>query len=125
MRAGAVDFPAESEENFEETLAFARSIGFADIHVFPYSRRSGTAAYPLGALDPAVVKSRADRLIKLKGELKRSYESLFVGRELEVVIERTDGVFAEGHSENYIKVYVPDKEQAIGKKINVITKISE
>ena len=114
-----VGFPAESEENFEETLAFARSIGFSDIHVFPYSRRSGTAAYPLGALDPAVVKSRADRLIGLKAELKRSYESLFVGRRLEVVIERTDGVFAEGHSENYIRVYVPDREQAIGKKIIV------
>lgn len=114
-----VGFPAETDELFEETLAFARSIAFADIHVFPYSRRSGTAAFPMGAIDPSLVKARADKLIALKNELKRNYESLFVGRCLDVVVERTDGVFAEGHSENYIKVYLPDREQTIGKKITV------
>ncbi len=115
-----VGFPTETEDNFEETMAFARLIGFADIHVFPYSRRNGTAAYPMGALDPAIVKSRADKLSIVKSELKRAYESSFVGRRLEVVIERKDGVFAEGHSENYIRVYVPDRDQTIGKK-NTVT----
>lgn len=114
-----VGFPTESEENFAETLAFARSIAFSDIHVFSYSRRHGTAAYPMGSLDPSIVKDRADRLIALKKELKRAYESSFVGADLEVVIESTDGIYAEGYSENYIRVYVPDREYEIGKKIRV------
>ena len=114
-----VGFPTETEEQFEETLAFAREIGFANIHVFPYSRRSGTAAYPLGALPDSVMNERVDRLIALRDELKKAYESSFVGCELEVVVETSDGVFAEGYSENYIRVYIPDRDHRPGKKITV------
>ena len=114
-----VGFPTETEEDFMTTMYFARSIAFSDIHVFPYSRRFGTAAYPLGALDPAIVKDRADRLLALKSELKRQYESAFVGCELEVVPETSDGMFAEGYSENYIRVYFPDRGVTIGRKVNV------
>ena len=113
-------FPAETEEYFATTLDFAREIAFSDIHVFPYSRRQGTAAYPLGSLDPQVVKDRTDRLLALKNELKRQYESAFVGSELEVVPETTDGLFAEGYSENYIRVYLPDRDVTIGKRTKVI-----
>lgn len=112
-----VGFPTEREEEFLETLAFAEKVAFSDIHVFPYSRRHGTAAYPLGALDPAVVKERAERLIALRDRLKRSYESAFVGSSLEVVVESTDGLFAEGYSENYIRVYLPDRDYPLGKKV--------
>jgi len=115
-----VGFPAEGEEQFEQTLLFAKKVAFSDIHVFPYSRRSGTAAYPLGSLDPKVVKDRTDRLICLRDELKRSYESAFVGMELEVIPESTDGMFAEGYSENYIRVYLPDREYTLGRKIKAM-----
>ena len=114
-----VGFPTETEERFEETLAFAREIGFANIHVFPYSRRFGTAAYPLGALPDAVLSDRVKRLSALRDELKKNYESSFVGCELEVVPETSDGVFAEGYSENYIRVYIPDRDYRAGKKITV------
>ena len=114
-----VGFPAETEDFFNETLAFARKVGFSDIHVFPYSRRHGTAAYPLGMLAPDVVKNRADRLIALRNDLKREYESRFVGAELEVVVETSDGIFAEGYSENYIRVYLPDRNYTTGRKITV------
>ncbi len=114
-----VGFPTETDEQFEETLAFAREIGFANIHVFPYSRRSGTAAYPLGALPDNVMNERVSRLLALRDELKKSYESSFVGCELEVVVESSDGVFAEGYSENYIRVYIPDRDYRPGKKITV------
>ena len=114
-----VGFPTETEDQFEETLAFAREIGFANIHVFPYSRRYGTAAYPLGALPDAVMADRVKRLSNLRDELKRGYESSFVGSELDVVVETSDGVFAEGYSENYIRVYIPDRDLEPGKKITV------
>ena len=114
-----VGFPTETEEQFEETLAFAEQIAFANIHVFPYSRRFGTAAYPLGSLPDAVMADRVKRLTELRDRLKKAYESPFVGSDLEVVVETSDGVFAEGYSENYIRVYVPDRDYAPGKKITV------
>ncbi len=114
-----VGFPTETEELFEETLAFAEAIGFANIHVFPYSRRFGTEAYPLGALPDAVMASRVRRLTELRDRLKKAYESPFVGSDLEVVVENSDGVFAEGYSENYIRVYIPDRDFTPGKKITV------
>ena len=114
-----VGFPTETEEQFEETLAFAEQIAFANIHVFPYSRRFGTAAYPLGSLPDAVMSDRVKRLTELRDRLKKAYESPFVGSDLEVVVETSDGVFAEGYSENYIRVYVPDRDYAPGKKITV------
>lgn len=114
-----VGFPTETEELFEETLAFAETIGFANIHVFPYSRRFGTEAYPLGALPDAVMSDRVRRLTELRDRLKKAYESPFVGSDLEVVVENSDGVFAEGYSENYIRVYIPDRDFTPGKKITV------
>ncbi len=114
-----VGFPTETEELFEETLAFAEAIGFANIHVFPYSRRFGTEAYPLGALPDAVMADRVRRLTELRDRLKKAYESPFVGSDLEVVVENSDGVFAEGYSENYIRVYIPDRDFTPGKKITV------
>ena len=114
-----VGFPTETEELFEETLAFAEAIGFANIHVFPYSRRFGTEAYPLGVLPDAVMADRVRRLTELRDRLKKAYESPFVGSDLEVVVETSDGVFAEGYSENYIRVYIPDRDFTPGKKITV------
>ena len=114
-----VGFPTETEDLFEETLAFASDIGFANIHVFPYSRRFGTAAYPLGSLPDSVMADRVKRLTELRDNLKNAYESTFVGSDLEVVVETSDGVFAEGHSENYIKVYIPDRDYQAGKRITV------
>ena len=112
-----VGFPTETEENFLETLTFAERIAFSNIHVFPYSRRFGTAAYPLGVLPAGVVVDRVKRLTELRDRMKKSYESSFVGSELEVLVESSDGVFAEGYSENYIRVYLPDHDYAEGKKV--------
>ena len=114
-----VGYPTETDELFLETLAFAQKVAFSNIHVFPYSRRNGTAAYPLGVLDAKVVKERTDALIALRDELKRAYESSFVGSELEVVPETSDGIFAEGYSENYIRVYLPDRNTEIGRRVKV------
>ncbi len=114
-----VGFATESEENFNETLAFAKEIAFSDIHVFPYSRRSGTAAYSLGAIPDAVMSDRVKRLSALRDELKKEYESAFVGSVLQVIPETSDGIYFEGHSENYIKVYIPDRDYTAGKIIEV------
>ena len=63
-------FPGETEEDFGETLDFARRVGFAHIHAFPYSARQGTAAARFGGQVPEVERKRRVRaLIELDVEL--------------------------------------------------------
>src|SRR5688572_7750741 len=65
-----VGFPGETDAEFEESFDFCREMGFAGIHVFPYSQRSGTVAYKLpGQVSDAVKKQRVHRLMGLAGDL--------------------------------------------------------
>ena len=64
-----VGFPTETEEQFENSMAFARKVGFSDIHVFPYSSRRGTVAGRMKTLDPDIVTDRQKRMTAVKKEL--------------------------------------------------------
>lgn len=64
-----VGFPTETEEQFENSMAFARKVGFSDIHVFPYSSRRGTVAGRMKTLDPDVVTDRQKRMTAVKRNL--------------------------------------------------------
>ncbi len=102
-----VGFPGESEEEFQETLQFARECSFANIHVFPFSSRSGTVASTLkDQVDPAIKKERVNRLLQLAKELESQYEELFIGQEVEVLFEDYDPLtkIARGHTSNYLLV---------------------
>lgn len=102
-----VGYPTETDAAFENTLDLVRKAKFSDIHIFPYSRRAGTAAYKLGVIEPDIIKERIQRLTELKEELKREYLYAFLNRELEVVAEYADDRFISGYSDNYIRVYIP------------------
>lgn len=100
-----VGFSTETEEAFENTYNLACEVNFADIHVFPYSRRSGTRAYSWKTLPDNVIKEREQKLLALKRELKRNFCENSIGSIQEVVAEYTEGGFAQGYSRNYIRVY--------------------
>ncbi len=101
-------FPGETDSQFEDTLALLERTAFSHLHVFPYSRRSGTPAAEMpGQINGAVVKERAARL-RLLGEQKHSqFMKRFVGKKLAVIIEggEKDG-WRKGLSENYLPVMV-------------------
>ncbi len=101
-----VGFPAEREEDFAETLAFAEEMRFSQIHCFAYSRRAGTAAAKLPDLAPQVKRERLGRLLALGARLREEYEASFLGKTLRLVPEEERGGFTEGYSENYIRLYV-------------------
>ncbi|MBF8378253.1 tRNA (N(6)-L-threonylcarbamoyladenosine(37)-C(2))-methylthiotransferase MtaB [Alicyclobacillus mali] len=83
-----VGFPGETDEQFEETYAFVRAQGYAQLHVFPYSPRRGTAAYKFKDQVPEDVKrERVARMIALGDDLRQAYAASFVGRDLEVIAE--------------------------------------
>ena len=101
-----VAFPGETEEEFTESLAFIRKCAFADMHIFPYSRRPGTPADKMpGQHSNATKEARSRAAIALAEEMSRAYRESFVGRTLEVLFEEREGEFYTGHAPNYIKVY--------------------
>src|SRR5699024_2932901 len=66
-----VGFPGETEEEFEETAAFIRKIGYAELHVFPFSRRTGTPAAQMADQVPKEVKeNRVNQMIELSNQLE-------------------------------------------------------
>ena len=101
-----VAFPGETEEEFAESLAFIRKCDFADMHIFPYSRRPGTPADKMpGQHNNAVKESRSRAAIAVAEEMSKAYRESWVGRTLEVLFEEKDGDFYTGHAPNYVKVY--------------------
>ena len=101
-----VAFPGETEEEFSQSLAFIRQCGFADMHIFPYSRRPSTPADKMpGQHGNAVKEARSRAAIAVAEEMSRAYREALVGTALEVLFEERDGEFYTGHAPNYIKVY--------------------
>ncbi len=89
-----VGFPGETEQEFAETLAFAEKIGFAWVHVFPYSVREGTVAAKMdGQIEKSIKAKRAKILAELCKRKSLEYRKRFVGTVQEVLCENnTDGI---------------------------------
>ena len=102
-----VAFPGETEEEFSESLGFIRRCDFADMHIFPYSRRPGTVAEKLpGQHGNAVKEERSRRAIAVAEEMNRAYRESLVGTVQQVLFETEEEGLWSGHAPNYIKVYV-------------------
>jgi threonylcarbamoyladenosine tRNA methylthiotransferase MtaB len=101
-----VGFPGETETDFRETLEFCRGVGFARIHVFPFSPRPGTAAasFP-GRVTEPVKRARVRQALSLARELAAGFQRRFLGRTLDVLWEKQTGGVWSGLTGNYIKVY--------------------
>ena len=102
-----VAFPGETEEEFQESLRFIRKCGFADMHIFPYSRRPGTPADKMpGQLGNAVKESRSKEAISVAAEMKNDFCKSLQGSRQEVLFEEASGEYYTGYTPNYMKVYV-------------------
>ena len=108
-------FPGETEEEFEQTCDFAKKMGFAKIHVFPYSEREGTAAAAMSQMDMFVRKARAAELIKISDGLAADFASAMTGKEAEVLVETCENDIPEGYTANYVRtrINVSAKEAGI------------
>ena len=102
-----VAFPGETEEEFAQSLEFIQKCAFAEMHIFPYSRRPGTPADKMPGQHPNAVKeARSRAAIKVAREMSVAYRRGFLGKELEVLFEEPEGEYFTGHAPNYVKVYV-------------------
>jgi threonylcarbamoyladenosine tRNA methylthiotransferase MtaB len=117
-------FPGETEEEFNETLEFSEKVGFAWVHVFPYSQREGTVASKMaGQLDKSVKSERAKKLSELCLKKGEEYREKSLGQERLVLAEtNTDGI-QEGLCEEHISVFfesAPIENQFVKIKITKI-----
>ena len=119
-----VGFPGETEEEFEETMAFAEKIAFFEMHVFKYSKREGTKAAIMPGQIPETVKAeRSDRLLALEESLSKQYRTGFIGQELDILVEETVELSGEcyqvGHTSEYVRVAVKSERALTGQIVRV------
>ena len=103
-----VGFPGETDKEFKKTYNFAKKVKFANIHIFPYSLRSGTVAEKMPQVDGNIKKIRVKKLEKLNGKLNKAYIKKSKKQILTVLVEEKVGDYFVGHTENYIKCYIKD-----------------
>ena len=110
-----VGFPQETEEEFAETMEFAKRIGFSKIHVFKYSRRKGTVADKMsGQVEEQVKTGRSERLMELEASLGEAYRERLLGKEEAVLFEESALVDGEpcqvGYNERYVRIAAKTSE---------------
>ena len=104
-----VGFPGETQEEFLDSCDIVRKAGFADVHIFKFSRRSGTPADKMpDQITEAEKTERSHTLSKVCAEVRREFLSCYEGRNVEVLFEKSnekDGVrYYEGYTPEYLRV---------------------
>lgn len=118
-----VGHPYETDEDFKETLNFAQKIGFAKVHVFPYSKRQYTKSARMPEVNGLIKKARCHELINLSKKLEIKYMQKFIGKEVEFLIEQNKDGYSYGHSTNYLDLKIAgnyEEGAIIKKKIETI-----
>ena len=115
-----VGFPGETEEDFLDTVRFAREARFIDAHVFAYSRRKGTPAadFP-DQIDEATKRERSERLIAVCKEVRDGVlrEIVEGGDALSIILETYDGEGYTAHADNFAEVRVASDDANLGGKM--------
>ena len=104
-----VGFPGETDEEFEESLKFAETVGFYEMHIFKYSKRKGTVAEKMPGQVSGVVKdARSDKMEALEHEMSVAFRKRHIGKSYSILFEEEKTVNGKkyyiGHTPEYIKV---------------------
>lgn len=117
-----VGFPGESEEDFSKTYEFLKSQRFLHLHIFPYSKRTGTVAANMdGQVPEEIKKERLHKLELLQKEIKAELLSELVSKakKTEVLFESYDGEYALGHTPNFVEFKAKSDVPLGGKLLTV------
>lgn len=103
-----VGFPGETDEDFAQSMAFTEKIGFAKLHVFPYSMREGTVAAERADQVPPITKSaRVHKAEELAQKLWSQFLRAQVGTVQSVLIEKPRSTeYSQGFTANYTPVRI-------------------
>lgn len=118
-----VGFPGETEDEFMETFNFINDHKFSELHVFPYSKRTGTPAAMMDdQVEEHIKEQRVARLIALSDQLAKEYASKYEGELLEIIPEEFSeeaGGRLVGYTDNYLRVAIEGDESLIGQLVRV------
>jgi threonylcarbamoyladenosine tRNA methylthiotransferase MtaB len=106
-----VGFPGESEKEFAESYRFCERMGFAGLHVFPYSARPGTkAARMTDKVGDSEKKRRCQLMLDLARRVSWSFRERFVGQSMNVLWEGNKDGISFGLTDNYMRVFLLSHE---------------
>lgn len=121
-----VGFPGETEEDYISSREFVKKVKFAELHIFKYSKRDGTVAAKMpNQIDEKIKTLRSEDLIKTGEELTKEFRQAKIGQDTTVLFEEKilldNKEYWVGHTVDYIKIAVPEKENLEGqiRKVNV------
>lgn len=115
-----VGFPGETDDDFFESAEFAKRIGFAKIHIFPYSKRRGTKAAGMsGQITKQTKQLREKALAEIEKASREDYMRSQIGKTLKVLVERCENDVCNGFSENYLHVCFDGKAELCGSIVSV------
>lgn len=111
-----VGFHEETEQDFEESLAFVKRIRFEKVHVFPYSERTGTAASKRGdSVSKQEKDHRASVMIAETEKIRQSYLKSQIGRKVRLLVEgRANREYLRGYTKNYLPVLLKSTQDLTG-----------
>ena len=113
-------FPGETDEEFEKTYSYLSDINLYEMHIFPFSRRSGTKAYDMkNQIDNDVKHKRSEKLIALANRNKEEFEKGLIGKTFDVLFEQREEQYYQGYKKNYVKIYVKTQKDLSGKLLDV------
>lgn len=118
-----VGFPGETDDLFNDTVAFIKKVNFAELHVFPYSVRSRTPAASFkNQVDASIKRERVTTLIRLSEELKKVYRKPYIGQRLTCLIESKEEAtnLYYGHTSNYLDVKVASDNDLTHQVIEIL-----
>ncbi|NCC87571.1 MAG: tRNA (N(6)-L-threonylcarbamoyladenosine(37)-C(2))-methylthiotransferase MtaB [Clostridia bacterium] len=115
-----VGFALETDEDFEESIKFAKKVEFEKIHVFPYSMRKGTKAADITSQITKTVKSeRCQKMIETGEEIRKTFFKSQIGKTVEVLCETHSDGFVYGYTKNYTPVKAAYANDLHGQFMNV------
>ena len=115
-----VGFAGETEEEFLESVNFAKEMGFAKSHIFAYSRRNGTVAYNLkGQISKQEKSNRSKQMIEVTNQTEKEFLEGQIGKTVSVLFETNENGFSEGYTKNYTRVKVKTETAHSGEILNV------
>ena len=115
-----VGFAGETEQEFEESLNFAKEIKFAKSHIFAYSRRNGTIAYNLpNQVTKSEKSNRSRKMIEATLSTEKEFLNNQIGQTVSVLFETSDNGYIEGYTKNYSRVKVKSDTSHSGEILDV------
>ena len=115
-----VGYPGETDEEFNKTMNFLKSLPISYLHVFTYSERANTTAPRMGEVVPMEERRKRSKQLRILSlKLKQKFYQEQIGSQEKVLLETKEDNSIYGFTENYIKVKIPGEMELKNNIVNV------